>query len=127
MEASGIRIIEYRDRAAEISLYDVADIHFLNRGCSKQHLQRDVEKIKNDQLSYFFIGGDYADWIAPGDKRFDPDAFDEGVQVIDLTYMGVIIVKLMHKYFFPISDRCLGVLIGNHEKKYLTDKSQTLS
>ena len=125
MEASGIRIIEYRDRAAEISLYDVADIHFLNRGCSKHHLQRDVDKIKNDPLSYFLIGGDYADWISPGDKRFDPEAFDEGIQVIDLTYMGVIIVKLMHKYFSPISDRCLGVLIGNHDKKYLTDKSQT--
>lgn len=125
MEASGIRIIEYRDQNAEIKLYDIADIHFLNRGCSKLHLSRDIGKIYEDPLAYFVIGGDYADWISPGDKRFDASAFDENFKVIDLTCMGMVIVKLMNEYFKIIADRCLGVLIGNHDHKYITEKSQS--
>ncbi len=125
MEASGIRIIEYKDKDAEISLYDIADIHFLNRGCSKIHLQRDIERIKSDPLSYFFIGGDYADWIHWTDPRFDASAFDEELKIIDINRIGVKVVQWMTEYFAPIVDRCLGCLIGNHEQKYLTDKSQT--
>lgn len=124
MEASGIRIIEYKDKDAEISLYDVADIHFLNRGCSKIHLQRDIERIKNDPLSYFFIGGDYADWIHWTDPRFDASAFDEELKIIDINRIGAKVVQWMTEYFAPIVDRCLGCLIGNHEQKYMSRHSQ---
>lgn len=124
MEASGIRIIEYKDEMAEISLYDIADIHFLNRGCSKTHLQRDIDRIKSDPLSYFFIGGDYADWIHWTDPRFDAAAFDESLKVIDINRIGAKVVELMQEYFSPIVDRCLGCLIGNHEHKYMSRNSQ---
>lgn len=124
MEASGIRIIYYRDINAEISLYDIADIHFLNRGCSKIHLTRDIEKIGNDPLSYYVIGGDYGDFISVNDGRFDASCFDEELKITDLNKLGAKVVELMQKYFSPVADKCLGVLWGNHDKKYLSSNSQ---
>jgi predicted phosphodiesterase len=124
MEASGIRVIYFRDKEAEFSFYDIADIHFLNRGCSKIHLSRDVQTIYKNPLAYFGIGGDYGDFISPFDKRFDASCFDIDLKVIDLNRMGVKIVELMKEYFHVISDRCIGVLWGNHDKKYLSLNSQ---
>jgi len=124
MEASGIRIIYYRDKNAEFSFYDIADIHFLNRGCSKIHVKKDVDRIQKDPLAYFAIGGDYGDFINVSDKRFDASAFDTELKVNDLNILGSKIVELMREYYSPISDRCIGVLWGNHDKKYLSIKSQ---
>lgn len=124
MEASGIRIINIPQRDIDISFYDIADIHLLNRGFSKTHLMRDISRIHNDSNAFFFIGGDYGDFIHPSDKRFDPTCFDEDLKVIDLTRMGAKIVELMIEYFKPIKDRCCGILIGNHEKQYINRQSQ---
>lgn len=126
MEASGIRVIEYRDKDAEFSFYDIADIHFLNRGCSKVHLKRDIDKIEADPLSFFFIGGDYGDFISVNDKRFDASCFDEELKINDLNKMGAKVIELMQKFFSPIADRCCGVLWGNHDQKYLSMQSQVI-
>lgn len=125
MEASGCRIVRYGKQDAEFSIYDVADIHLLNRGVSKSHLQRDIQRINSDPYALFFEGGDYADWIFPGDKRFDPEAFDEDIRVVDLTQLGAVIAKMIINLFTPIRKKCLGMLIGNHEFKAMNQKSQT--
>lgn len=125
MEASGCRIVKYGREYAEFSIYDVADIHLLNRGISKSHLIKDIEKIRTDPYALFFEGGDYADWIFPGDKRFDPESFDEDVKVIDLTKLGVRVSELIINFFKPIRKKCLGFLIGNHEFTAMNHKSQT--
>ena len=125
MEASGIRIVTYGKKNAEFSIYDVADIHLLNRGVSKSHLYKDIEKIKSDPFALFFIGGDYADWIFPGDKRFDPEAFDEEMKVVDLTCLGAKVTEIMVDLFSSIGGKCLGMLMGNHEFKAMSRNSQT--
>lgn len=125
MEASGCRIVEYGKPYAEFSIYDVADLHLLNRGVSKNHLIRDIERIKNDQHALYFIGGDYADWIYPGDKRFDPAAFGTDVMVTDLSQLGAVVAKMMIDYFSPIKRKCLGALIGNHEFTAMNHNSET--
>ncbi len=124
MEASGCRIIKYGRAKAEFSIYDVADIHWLNRGVSKQHLFRDIQRIKDDPYALFFEGGDYADWIFPNDKRFDAAAFDEDVRVIDLNELGAMVAKAIIKIFMPVRHKCLGMLIGNHEFKALSRNSE---
>ena len=35
MEVTGCRIVTYGKEDAEFSIYDVADTHYLNRGCHK--------------------------------------------------------------------------------------------
>lgn len=124
MEASGCRVVRYGKEFAEFSIYDVADIHLLNRGVSKAHLTRDIQRINDDMYSLYFIGGDYADWIFPGDKRFDPEAFDEDLKVTDLSQLGAIVAKMIIRYFTPIKRKCLGMLIGNHEFTAMNHNSQ---
>lgn len=124
MQATGIRVFSILQKDVEVSLYDIADIHLLNRGFSKSHLLRDIKRIQDDPYALFFIGGDYGDFIHPTDKRFDPTCFDEDLRVIDMTQIGAKIVDLMVEYFSPIRHKCLGVLIGNHEKQYINRQSQ---
>ena len=124
MEASGVRIVQYGKENAEFSIYDVADIHLLNRGCSKTHLVKDLKRIQDETYALFFEGGDYADWIFPGDKRFDGEAFDENVRVIDLAKLGALVADMIIDYFRPIRRKCLGFLIGNHEFTAMSRNSQ---
>lgn len=124
MEASGLRIITYGRENAEFSIYDVADIHWLNRGVSKTHLYKDIERIKKDPYALFLVGGDYADWIYPGDKRFDPEAFDTDVKVIDLAELGAYVARAIINIFKPIRHKCLGMCMGNHEHTAMTHNSQ---
>lgn len=124
MEASGSRIVTYPDKEAIFSIYDIADIHWLNRGISKPHLYRDIEKIEKDPYSLWTIGGDYCDWIFPGDKRWDPYAFDEQITVTQMTYIGALLAKKMISLFSPICSKGLGACIGNHELRYMTTKSE---
>ena len=124
MEASGCRIVQYGKEKAEFSIYDVADIHLLNRGCSKSHLVKDLKRIQDETYALFFEGGDYADWIFPGDKRFDGEAFDEDIRVIDLAKLGALVADMIIDYFRPIRRKCLGFLIGNHEFTAMSRNSQ---
>lgn len=124
MEASGCRIVQYGKEKAEFSIYDVSDIHLLNRGCSKTHLVKDLKKIQDDTYALYFEGGDYADWIFPGDKRFDAESFDEDVRVIDLSKLGALVAQMIIDYFRPIKRKCLGFLIGNHEFTAMNRNSQ---
>lgn len=124
MEASGCRIVKYGKEDAEFSIYNVADIHLLNRGISKTHLQRDIEKIKKDPYAMFFIGGDYADWIYPWDKRFDPEAFDEEIKVTELAQLAAYIARLVVQTFSPVRRKMLGMLLGNHDLKAIRKNSQ---
>lgn len=124
MEASGCRIVKYGREHAEFSIYDVADIHLLNRGHSKSHLTRDLRKIKEDPYAMYFVGGDYADWIYPSDRRFDPEAYDPDVAVVDLAQLGAFIANKMIVLLKPTRDRILGMLIGNHEFAAINRNSQ---
>jgi len=124
MEATGCRIVKYGKEQAEFSIYDVADIHLLNRGISLPHLIRDIERINDDIYSLFFEGGDYADWIFPSDKRFDAESFSEDVLVNDLTQLGALVAETIINYFKPIKKKCLGFLIGNHEFTAMNRNSQ---
>lgn len=124
MEATGARIVTYGRENAEFSIYDVADIHWLNRGVSKPHLYRDIERIKEDPYALWFCGGDYADWIFPSDKRFDPQAFDEDVTVNDLSELGALAAKSIYKLFAPIRHKCLGFMLGNHEHSAMSKNSE---
>lgn len=68
----------------------------------------------------FWIGlGDYADFIGYTDaKRFDPDAVADWISVKDLGRLGQRSIERVRQLLLPIKDKCLGLLVGNHERKY---------
>ena len=73
MEPSGFRIVRYSRKAAEFSIWDISDIHWTNRGISKSHLYRDLEKVRKDTYSLFFQGGDYKDFFREAIKWIEEE------------------------------------------------------
>jgi len=124
MEATGARIIRYGKEDAEFRIWRVSDIHFGNAGCSKSHLQRDIDLIKKDPFSLWTLGGDYCDWITPGDKRFDPECFDSELKISDLSSLAAVLLKKLLAYLVPVEGKCLGASLGNHEHEYMRRQSQ---
>jgi len=124
MQPTGARLILYGNEDAAFGLYDVADIHFMNRGCAKHVLESDVKRISKDPYSFWVLGGDYCDFIAPLDKRFDPECVDEDMRVVDMAQLATWGTKHVLAFLSPIKDKCLGAGIGNHEHKYFTVTAQ---
>jgi len=124
MEATGSRIVKYADRSAVFSIYDIADIHWGNRGVAKDHLTADIARIETDPYAMFFIGGDYIDFVFPSDPRFDPESIDENIKVVDLSRLSALLASSLIRLFAPVKGKCLGVAMGNHEKRVLTGRSE---
>jgi hypothetical protein len=58
------------------------------------------------------------------DKRFHPDSVDENVKVKDLGMLGKRLATEFRDYVKPVKHKCLGLLMGNHEKQYMAAKEQ---
>jgi hypothetical protein len=123
VEATGSRIIKYGKIDAEFSIWNVADQHFMNRGVAKGHIEKDIEEIRSDPYSLWFGGGDYCDWISPGDKRFDAAAFDVDIRAVDLSELASLAASKIINWYSPIKRKCLGFCLGNHEWKYMSRNS----
>lgn len=117
-------MIRYADRGAEFRIWDIADVHRFTRGMALDHFHKDVDWIHNDPYSLWAGGGDYCDWIMPGDKRFDPASFDESVKVVDLTSFAAFCARQIVADYWPIKDKCLGFGLGNHDIYYLSRNSE---
>lgn len=123
MQASGKRYISYPSRKDTIKIWNIADIHLGNKACEKDRLARDIATIKNDPYSFWIGGGDYADYIGYEDKRFDPQSVDQTLSIMDLGDLGYVLTRRVRDLFEPIKDKCLGLIYGNHEEKYMKNNT----
>ena len=118
MEAAGKRYIAYGSRRDEITIWNLSDLHLMSRACAMDELRADVRRIRDDPYSFWLGGGDYVDFIGYRDKRFDPDSVAEDVTVSELGDLGRAGMERARDLLYPIRDKCLGLLLGNHEKSY---------
>jgi len=118
MQAAGTRYIWHGSEADSFRIWNLSDLHLGAKGCAEGDIRRDVQKIQDDPYSFWLGGGDYADFIGYSDKRFDPDAVAEWINVKDLGNLGRKCMERVRDILAPIRDKCLGLLIGNHELKY---------
>ena len=119
MEAAGKRYIIYRSKSDIITLHNITDIHWLSKGCAEKRVRADVKAIAEDPYSFWVGGGDYCDYIGYHDqKRFDPDAVADWIPISKLGQLGAYGREQIKKLFWPIRHKCLGLLFGNHERKY---------
>jgi len=118
MEAAGKRYIVHPSRKDEIKIWYLSDLHLMSKACAEDVLDRDLKIIKNDPNSFWIGGGDYCDFIGRMDNRFDPDCVADWVSVSDLGKLGDVGYKKVRKLFWKIKHKCLGLLLGNHEKKH---------
>jgi predicted phosphodiesterase len=124
MEAAGQRFIWHSGKNDWIKIWGLGDTHIGNRGCAIKRVKRDIQEILNDPYSFWVGTGDYIDCIGYSDKRFDPDSISEDISVKDLGQLGKVLIKKARDLFYPIRHKCLGLIIGNHEKKYEIQKEQ---
>jgi len=93
----------------KITLVALGDIHFGHRNCDKEMLKNVLAFIRRRKNCYWIGGGDYGDAIIPTDRRFDYRSLDEEYKTPQLQYNRI------EELFTPISDKCLGLLDGNHD------------
>lgn len=125
MEAAGRRWIEHPSRTDEFTIWNLSDIHLGSRATAEDRLREDVETIRQDPRSFWFGGGDMAEYISYSDRRrFDPDAFAPWVKVADLGNLGQVLTEKVRDTLKPIAHKCLGLIFGNHEHQYAREKEQ---
>jgi hypothetical protein len=124
MEATGSRLILYRNKESQFRIWPFADVHLGNAGCAKHQLAADIQQVKDDPYSVWLLIGDYADFIAVGDKRFDATVIDENIKANEIGSLGSYLMEKVREFFDPIKDKCLGAGFGNHEHSYMKQKDQ---
>lgn len=123
MEAGGRRYISHPSRKDKFRIWNIADIHTGNLACAEEKLKGDVKEIQEDPYSFWVGGGDYAEYIHYSDKRFDPSCIDQNTKD-HLGMIGMAQAKHVKELLWPIKDKCLGMLFGNHEQKYAVGMNQ---
>uniref|UniRef100_A0A6M3LGV4 Calcineurin-like phosphoesterase domain-containing protein n=1 Tax=viral metagenome TaxID=1070528 RepID=A0A6M3LGV4_9ZZZZ len=118
MEADGKRHIIHGSRTDEFTIWNIADIHWMSRACAEGKVKEDIQRIADDPYSFWMGGGDYCEFIGHTDRRFDPDSVAPWVSVKDLGNLGKAGMEAIRDMFRPIRHKCLGLIIGNHEKQY---------
>lgn len=106
--------------APTINIAVIADAHAGSIACDWQLLKQAVEYIRQTPNCLWYSAGDLWEGILPGDPRFDLVTFDwefheKGLQVIP--YVQKAFLEKMIELFDPIKDKCIGLAIGNHERK----------
>ena len=107
-------IIIKRTRKTVIKLFMLGDIHGGTIHCVENHIKDKVKEIAETDNAYWVGMGDYAEFITPRDKRFDPSqrAIAEWVKLDNIAENQT---KWVVDLFTPIKDKCWGLLYGNHE------------
>ncbi|MFA5036704.1 MAG: hypothetical protein WC479_05960 [Candidatus Izemoplasmatales bacterium] len=113
METKDI-IIPYKMSDSVFQVYTLGDIHAGTIHCVEADIKRKVTEIAKQRNSYWIGMGDYAEWITPKDKRFDPNqkSIAEWVEPDNIAHCQT---EWVSKLFEPIKKKCLGLLYGNHE------------
>jgi len=107
-------VIHYDRRSPPIRVYCIGDVHGGTIHCVEHDIKRKVKEIEADKEARWIGMGDYAEFITPRDKRFDPSqkAIADWVEQDNLAESQT---KWIVDLFNPIKDKCIGLLYGNHE------------
>jgi hypothetical protein len=102
-----------------INLYHVTDVHLGAENFREKEFKEFIEVIKKDPDGYWIGGGDFIEGITLSDPRFSPGELQSKYNLKDLNDLPRKQMKAFYKLIKPIQDKCLGLVIGNHEEKYI--------
>lgn len=105
-------------------MYNLSDLHIGNKATHKKRIEQDVQTIADDPNAFWVGGGDYAEFLSPRDRRFDPSAVDSSLSVADLGQLGYALMSRVRDLLKPIAGKCFGLVFGNHEEKYMKQTEQ---
>jgi hypothetical protein len=125
MEALGRWHIWHRSRSDSFKIVYFSDLHWLAAACAEKEVLKTRDEILHDPFTFWIGGGDYAEFIGYEDKkRFDPDAVSPKLTIKDLGNLGKKSYDEVKHLFEPIKHKCLGLIVGNHEREYMRRKQQ---
>ena len=116
--------IWFGSRSDVIKIWLISDVHWMSRGCDEVLFNKTLKEIENDPYSFWIGLGDYVDLVGYNDKRFDANCLADWVKIEHLGQLGQIGRQHMKEKFSPIKHKCLGLLLGNHEVKYMQHNQQ---
>ena len=125
MRAAGKHYIVYPNTTRVFKIWNLSDLHIMNTATAEDKIKQDIQVIRNDPNSFWLGGGDYLDFIGYRDKRFDPDSVADFIKVSNLGELHKVGTEKLIEIFKPIKHKCLGLLLGNHEKKYALQTDQS--
>lgn len=97
---------------SNFNFYFLSDTHCGRIGVAKDKIAKAVTRIRRDPKGFWGGGGDHAEFIAPGDKRYSSAEQENGTYK-RLELQAEDFAKMVHS----ISGKCLFILNGNHEEK----------
>lgn len=106
--------IEYASRSDVFHHWHITDAHLGSSACDERALQRDIAKIEADPFATWTFGGDWAEFINPTDRRFDPKEVASWITVADLADIAKAQCAHTVALFKPIAVKCIGAIGGNH-------------
>ena len=113
----------HQSRSDTFRLYPIGDIHLGAAACDVDALRAVIDAVRADSSAYWVGMGDYAECINLQDKRFD-------LKSVDVKYLPRLddianaCFEDLAAYFEPIKEKCLGLLVGNHEETLRLRHSQ---
>lgn len=120
------KIIQTTSRSDVTKLYVIGDVHIGAANCAESHLRRFVAYIEKQPNALWLGGGDYSQCITPSDIRYDNRALSNWIfegGPLDVKEALTDIPRRECNRFceivWPIKDKCLGLIEGNHEFKLM--------
>ncbi len=121
----------YTSASSVFRFRHITDVHYGSRQCDEGLLDKVINEIRNEDNSYWWLGGDPCDFIVPHDsKRFDPAGIAKWITVEDLDNLPDVQTTGLAKKLSPLVGSCLGAQYGNHDDmirlRYSQDVHQLL-
>lgn len=110
-----IKTIHFKKASDWHYIVPIGDLHVGNVGCKVDKIKELVQWIKDKPNCHWIGMGDYCDCINYKDKRFDPRTISPKY-LSNLSEAVSMQIDDVVKLLDPISDKCLGLLRGNHEE-----------
>ena len=107
-----IKTIELEPRPYTIVI--IGDVHEGNANYQEESFRKAVKLIQNEADGWIG-GGDYVEAINHLDPRFSPKGIHKKYHLSDLDNLPYRQCEYLLDNLYPIKDKCLGLLSGNHE------------
>jgi hypothetical protein len=108
-----------RKIGGKVNIYFLGDIHEGNCNHAEAELKEAVNIIRDDPDGYWLGMGDYIEAINSKDPRFNPIEIAELYKMKDLKDLPRKQADNVYRKLKPIEDKCLALMIGNHEEMYM--------
>jgi len=97
------------------SIYLMGDEHLGTIASVTKPIEKYVKQIKDDPLARVISMGDRGEYITPSDPRWDSGVVDPWLRQDNI---ADDIRDMYHNYYDPIGKKFIGMLWGNHERKF---------